>query len=69
VSANYTQAIKAVLKDVRSARSAQLESSPSAGDTRYEREGELAVNLYGVPRVTQDINIIIATDKDVIFSR
>ena len=29
--------------------------------------GGLAVNLYGVPRVTQDIDIIIAFDKENIF--
>ena len=29
--------------------------------------GGLAVNLYGVPRVTQDIDIIIALDKENIF--
>ena len=30
--------------------------------------GGLAVNLYGVPRVTQDIDIIIAFDKKNIFT-
>ena len=29
--------------------------------------GGLAVNLYGVPRVTQDIDIIIAFDKENVF--
>jgi hypothetical protein len=29
--------------------------------------GGLAVNLYGVPRVTQDIDIIISFDKENIF--
>ncbi len=29
--------------------------------------GGLAVNLYGVPRVTQDIDIIIALDKENIY--
>jgi hypothetical protein len=34
---------------------------------KYLIVGGLAVNLYGVPRVTQDIDIIIATDKDNIL--
>jgi hypothetical protein len=34
---------------------------------KYLIVGGLAVNLYGVPRVTQDIDIIIATDKDNIY--
>jgi len=34
---------------------------------RYLIVGGLAVNLYGVPRATQDIDLIIATDKDNIF--
>ena len=29
--------------------------------------GGLAVNLYGVPRVTQDIDIILALDKENIL--
>lgn len=33
---------------------------------RYLIVGGLAVNLYGVPRVTQDIDIIIATDTENI---
>ncbi|MDG6220572.1 MAG: hypothetical protein QCI38_03890, partial [Candidatus Thermoplasmatota archaeon] len=33
------------------------------GGVRYLVVGGLAVNLYGVPRVTQDIDIIISTDK------
>jgi hypothetical protein len=34
---------------------------------KYLIVGGLAVNLHGVPRVTQDIDIIIATDKDNIL--
>ncbi len=34
---------------------------------KYLIVGGLAVNLYGVPRLTQDIDIIIATDKDNIL--
>ncbi len=34
---------------------------------RYLIVGGLSVNLYGVPRVTQDIDIIIATDRENIL--
>jgi hypothetical protein len=34
---------------------------------RYLIVGGLAVNLYGVPRVTQDIDIIISTDRENIL--
>ncbi len=34
---------------------------------RYLLAGGLSVNLYGVPRVTQDIDIIIAMDKENIL--
>ena len=34
---------------------------------RYLIVGGLAVNLYGVPRVTQDIDVIIATDPENIL--
>ena len=34
---------------------------------RYLIVGGLAVNLYGVPRVTQDIDVIIATDRENIL--
>lgn len=33
---------------------------------KYLIVGGLAVNLYGIPRVTQDIDIIISTDKENI---
>ena len=32
---------------------------------RYLVVGGLAINLYGVPRVTQDIDIIVAPDKEI----
>ena len=31
---------------------------------RYLIVGGLAVNLYGVPRITQDIDMIISDDKE-----
>ncbi|KAF5431627.1 hypothetical protein C5S39_05340 [Candidatus Methanophagaceae archaeon] len=34
---------------------------------RYLIVGGLSVNLYGVPRVTQDIDIIISTDRENIL--
>ncbi|MHA1145768.1 MAG: hypothetical protein ACTSRW_13595 [Candidatus Helarchaeota archaeon] len=34
---------------------------------KYLVIGGLAVNLYGVPRVTQDIDLIISMDKENIF--
>lgn len=34
---------------------------------RYLIVGGLAVNLYGVPRVTHDIDVIIATDRENIL--
>jgi len=34
---------------------------------KYLIVGGLAVNLHGVPRVTQDIDIIISTDKGNIL--
>ena len=34
----------------------------------YLLVGGLAVNLYGVPRVTQDIDLIISTDKKNVLS-
>lgn len=34
---------------------------------RYLIAGGLAVNLYGVPRVTQDIDIIIAMDRENVL--
>ncbi len=34
---------------------------------RYLIVGGLAVNLYGVPRVTQDIDLIISTSKSNIL--
>ncbi|MHA1231793.1 MAG: DUF6036 family nucleotidyltransferase [Candidatus Helarchaeota archaeon] len=34
---------------------------------KYLIVGGLAVNLYGIPRVTQDIDIIISMDKDNIL--
>jgi len=33
-------------------------------DVRYLIVGGLAVNLYGIPRVTQDIDVVISTDRD-----
>ncbi|OGU16106.1 MAG: hypothetical protein A2X61_13425 [Ignavibacteria bacterium GWB2_35_12] len=36
-------------------------------DIRYLIVGGLAVNLHGVPRVTQDIDIVISNDKDNIL--
>lgn len=36
-------------------------------DVRYLIVGGLSVNLYGVPRVTQDIDIVIAMSKENIF--
>lgn len=35
---------------------------------KYLIVGGLAVNLYGVPRVTQDIDLIISTDKSNILN-
>jgi len=35
-------------------------------NVRYLLVGGLAVNLYGIPRTTQDIDIIVATDKENI---
>jgi hypothetical protein len=32
-------------------------------NVRYLITGGLSVNLYGIPRVTQDIDIVIAMDK------
>jgi len=37
------------------------------GRVRYLIVGGLAVNLYGVPRVTQDIDLIISTSKTNIL--
>jgi hypothetical protein len=34
---------------------------------RYLIVGGLSVNLYGVPRLTQDIDIIISTDRENIL--
>ena len=34
---------------------------------RYLIAGGLAVNLYGVPRVTQDIDIVIAMDRENVL--
>ena len=34
---------------------------------RYLIVGGLSVNLYGVPRVTQDIDIIVSTDRENIL--
>lgn len=34
---------------------------------RYLIVGGLSVNLYGVPRVTQDIDIVIAMDRDNVL--
>ncbi len=34
---------------------------------KYLIVGGLAVNLYGIPRVTQDIDIIISMDKENIY--
>ncbi len=34
---------------------------------KYLVVGGLAVNLYGVPRVTQDVDVIISTDKSNIL--
>ena len=34
---------------------------------RYLLAGGLSVNLYGVPRVTQDIDIVIAMDKENVL--
>ncbi|OGF68301.1 MAG: hypothetical protein A2Y62_11400, partial [Candidatus Fischerbacteria bacterium RBG_13_37_8] len=36
-------------------------------NVKYLIVGGLSVNLYGVPRVTQDIDIIIAMNKDNIY--
>lgn len=36
-------------------------------DVRYLIVGGLSVNLYGVPRVTQDIDIVIAMSKENIL--
>ncbi|MCX7735960.1 MAG: nucleotidyltransferase family protein [Candidatus Kapabacteria bacterium] len=33
-------------------------------DIKYLIVGGLAVNLYGVPRITQDIDIIVSTDEE-----
>ncbi len=35
---------------------------------KYLIVGGLAVNLYGVPRLSQDIDIIISTDKENVFN-
>ncbi|TAL70776.1 MAG: hypothetical protein EPN82_01395 [Bacteroidetes bacterium] len=37
-------------------------------DVKYLIVGGLAVNLHGVPRVTQDIDIVISTDKKNILN-
>ena len=34
---------------------------------RYLIVGGLSVNLYGVPRVTQDIDIVIAMDRENVL--
>ena len=34
---------------------------------RYLIAGGLSVNLYGVPRVTQDIDIVIAMDRENVL--
>ncbi len=34
---------------------------------RYLVVGGLSVNLYGVPRVTQDIDIVIAMDRENVL--
>ena len=34
---------------------------------RYLVAGGLSVNLYGVPRVTQDIDIVIAMDRENVL--
>ncbi len=36
-------------------------------NVRYLLAGGLSVNLYGVPRVTQDIDIVIAMDKENVL--
>jgi hypothetical protein len=36
-------------------------------NVRYLIAGGLSVNLYGVPRVTQDIDIVIAMDKENVL--
>lgn len=36
-------------------------------DVKYLIVGGLAVNLHGVPRVTQDIDIVISTDRNNIL--
>jgi uncharacterized nucleotidyltransferase DUF6036 len=35
---------------------------------RYMIVGGLAVNLYGVPRVTQDIDVIISTERENVLN-
>ncbi len=37
------------------------------GNIRYLIVGGLSVNLYGIPRVTQDIDIVIAMDKENVL--
>ncbi|HHT9137014.1 MAG TPA: hypothetical protein ACFYEK_07195 [Candidatus Wunengus sp. YC60] len=34
---------------------------------RYLIVGGLSVNLYGVPRVTQDIDVVIAMSKEIFL--
>lgn len=36
-------------------------------NVRYLITGGLAVNLYGVPRVTQDVDIVIAMDRENVL--
>jgi hypothetical protein len=36
-------------------------------NVRYLIAGGLSVNLYGIPRVTQDIDIVIAMDKENVL--
>lgn len=36
---------------------------------KYLIVGGLAVNLYGIPRVTQDIDIILSMDKENILKK
>lgn len=37
------------------------------GNVRYLLADGLSVNLYGIPRVTQDIDIVIAMDKENVL--
>ncbi|MDD3625786.1 MAG: hypothetical protein PHV06_00560 [bacterium] len=36
---------------------------------KYLMVGGMSVNLYGIPRVTQDLDIIISTEKEKEFRK